>query len=94
MEKIVEFARLIGKNTADFTVWDIQRYIDYLWGKPIKRKGEKMAKQEEIEMTITKEEAEALIFSIEAVLQDYDFSENERMKDILTNILEALKEYV
>ena len=58
---IVEFAKLIGKNTADFTRWDIDKYISWLW-----KRGKNM---EENENTYTLELSEDELKTLKSVLK-------------------------
>lgn len=96
---IVRFAHRIGKNTAYFTAYDLQKYIDWLWKQDEERKEESMSKkvdkkndkkEEEYSLTVTKSELEVLIFAIESFLSDFDVADDD-LEAELRKILESLK---
>lgn len=88
---IVIYAELIGKNTANFTAYDMGRFMDWWIGQSQKEEG--MKEDIMVEIGLSPEDVKALVWGIEILLEEYDFMTNKEAEKIgmsLQGILNVL----
>jgi hypothetical protein len=124
---IVEYARKVGKSTADFTATDLSKFMSWWMKQPVRKDILNMAKKytlaqfqqahktrlaeqgiespindgkEEIvihkdevvcSMELTKQDVEALLFSIERTFADYEMEEDHPHTISLLELKEGLE---
>jgi len=84
MYPIVEFAKLISKNTAEFTRWDIDKYISWLWSRSKSMKNDEQV----FEFELTKEETRILKKALEIALstKKLDKRENQVIRELYQSL--------
>lgn len=95
MEPIVQFSKIIKKNTADFTAYDINKYIDWLWSRNDK-KGEKTMNKnnndKQITLTLTLDELKALTYAVHRIIVDADV--NDEYNKALVDMYKTFKDFI
>lgn len=97
MEPIVQFSKMIKKNTADFTAYDISKYIDWLWSRDEKEEKtmqDNKNNEELITLTLTPHEFKVLMQVIHKIIISTNVNMKKEDVKVLTNIYKIFKDFV